>query len=214
LRQGSRLLRLAALFSLLAPPLTGAAVLAAMLAGPAYHPLSRSLSVLGERGAPLAPAVNLSFGALGLSVLALGLSLDRAVVSGRRGGTRLLVLAGASLVGVALVARDPAQPSVLTLHRLLALLAFGSLALAPLLLVRRLAADAAWRAHARPSLGFGLAALALLFGGGALFATGRLHAGLWEVVFAGLILAWLMLTAARLTLGAWRMLPPPTGGGN
>ena len=44
--------------------------------------------------------------------------------------------------------------------------------------------------------------------------SGRLHAGLWEVVFAGLILAWLMLTAARLTLGAWRMLPPPTGGGN
>ena len=213
MRQGSRLLRLAAVFCLLAPPLTAAAVLAAVLAGPAYHPLNRSLSVLGEHGAPLSLAVNASFGALGLSVLVLGLALDRAMVSGARGGVWLLVLAGASLVGVALVARDPAQPPLLALHRLLALLAFGSLALAPLLLVRRLAADAAWRPHAGPSLGFGLAALALIFGGGVLLATGRLHAGLWEVVFAGLVLVWLTLTAVRLTLGAWRTLPPPAGGG-
>jgi hypothetical protein len=200
------MLKLATLFSLLAPPVTGAAVLAAVVTAPAYYPLSRSLSVLGEHGAPLALAVNLSFGVLGLSVLALAVALDRAVLGTGRGGVRLLMLGGSALVGVALVARDPAQPSLLAVHRLLALLVFGSLALAPLLLVRRLAADQAWRAHARPSLGFGVAAITVLFGGGVLFAAGRLHAGVWEVVFSGLILLWLTLTAARLTLGAWRQI--------
>jgi hypothetical protein len=202
-----------AVFSLVVPPLSAGAVLVAAFTGPYYQPLTRSLSVLGERGAPLAVAVNLSFGALGLSVLALGLALDGAILAGGRGGVRLLVLAGACLVGVALVARDPTQPALLALHRLLALLAFGSLALAPLLLVRRLAADRNWRGHARPSLGFGLAAMALLIAGGVLFAAGHLRAGMWEVVFAGLSLVWLTLTAARLTIGAWRALPPSASGG-
>jgi hypothetical membrane protein len=211
LRQGSPVLRLAAVFSLLAPTLTAGAVLAAMFTGPAYQPLSRSLSVLGEHGAPLSLAVNISFAALGLSVLALGLALDRVIMSGGRGGVWLLLVAGASLVGVALVARDPTQPPLLALHRLLALVAFCSLALAPLLLVRRLRADVTWRAHATPSLGFGVAALALLFTGGALFAAGQLRAGIWEVVFSALSLVWLTLTAARLTHGAWRTLPPGAG---
>jgi hypothetical membrane protein len=205
---------MAAVFSLLTPAVTATAVAVAVVTGPTYHPLSRSLSVLGERGAPLSLPVNLSFGVLGLSVLALGVALDRVVLGSGRGGVRLLVLAGASLVGVALVARDPAQPWLLALHRLLALLAFCSLALAPLLLARRLAADLAWRAHARPSLGFGVAALALLLGGAALIATHQLHAGLWEVVFAGLSLVWLTLTAARLTLGAWRPKAPRPDGGS
>jgi hypothetical protein len=213
LKPGTGFLRLVAVFSLVVPPLSAGAVLVAAFSGPYYQPLSRSLSVLGERGAPLALAVNLSFGALGLSVLALGLALDGAILAGGRGGIRLLVLAGACLVGVALVARDPSQPALLALHRLLALVAFGSLALAPLLLVRRLAADSNWRGHARPSLGFGLAALTLLIGGGALLAAGQLRAGMWEAFFAGLSLVWLTLTAARLTLGAWRPLPPPGRGG-
>lgn len=198
------LLRLAAIFCLLTPPVAATAVLAAVLAAPAYDPLSRSLSVLGERGAPLSAAVNLSFAVLGISVLALGLALDRVVERGGRGGTRLLVLTGSALVGVALVARDPSQPSLLALHRLLALLVFAGLALAPLLLVPRLSADAAWQGHARPSLAFGLAGLTLLAAGVALVAAHRFHAGLWEVLFAGLALVWLTLTAARLTQGAWR----------
>jgi hypothetical membrane protein len=212
LKTGTGLLRLVAAFSLVVPPLSAGAVLVAAFTGPPYQPLSRSLSALGEQGAPLAFAVNLSFGALGLSVLALGLALDGAILAGGRGGVRMLVLAGACLVGVALVARDPTHPALLALHRLLALLAFGSLALAPLLLVRRLAADQIWRAHARPSLGFGLAALALLLAGGVLFAAGQLRAGVWEVFFAGLSLVWLTLTAARLTRGAWRPPPPPGRG--
>jgi hypothetical membrane protein len=202
-----RLLRLVACFCLLAPPLSAGAVLAASLSSPTYHPLSRSLSVLGEHGAPMSLAVNASFGALGISVLALGLAVDRVVAqSGRggRGGVRLLVVAGLSLVGVAVVARDPTSPGLLALHRLLALVAFVSLAAAPLLLVRRLAADLGWRAHARPSLAFGVAGLALLAAGALLVGGGHLRAGAWETVFASLTLAWLMLTATRLALATWR----------
>jgi Protein of unknown function (DUF998) len=210
LKAGTRFLRLVAVFSLVVPSLSAGAVLVAAFTGPHQEPLSHSLSVLGERGAPLAVAVNLSFAALGLSVLALGLALDGTILAGGRGGVRLLVLAGCSLVGVALVARDPAHPWLLALHRLLALLAFGSLAVAPLLLVRRLAADGNWHAHARPSLGFGLAAMVLLLAGGLLLATGHLRAGVWEVVFAGVSLVWLTLTALRLTRGAWQ--PPPHSG--
>jgi hypothetical membrane protein len=81
-----RLLRLVACLCLLAPPLSAGAVLAATLSSPAYRPLSRSLSALGEHGAPMSLAVNASFGALGVSVLALGLALDRVVAQGGRGG--------------------------------------------------------------------------------------------------------------------------------
>jgi hypothetical membrane protein len=205
-----RLLRLVACLCLLAPPLSAGAVLAATLSSPAYRPLSRSLSALGEHGAPMSLAVNASFGALGVSVLALGLALDRVVAQGGRGGrggrggVRLLVVAGASLVGVALVARDPASPGLLALHRLLALVAFVSLAAAPLLLVRRLGADLGWRAHARPSLAFGVAALALLAAGALLVSAGHMRAGVWEAIFASLTLAWLMLTATRLALATRR----------
>jgi hypothetical membrane protein len=204
-----RLLRLVACFCLLAPPLSAGAVLAASLSSPTYHPLSRSLSVLGEHGAPMSVAVNASFGALGISVLALGLAVDRVVAQagrGGRGGVRLLVVAGLSLVGVAVIARDPTSPGLLALHRLLALVAFVSLAAAPLLLVSRLAADLDWRAHARPSLAFGVAGVVLLAAGALLVGGGRLRAGAWETIFASLTLAWLMLTATRLALATWRQV--------
>jgi hypothetical membrane protein len=204
--------RVVALFSLLAPPASSVVVLAAMLSTPSYHPLSRSLSVLGEHGAPLSLAVNAGFAALGISVLALGVALDRTLAGTGRWGVRLLVLAGAALVGVALVARDPGHPVPLALHRMLALVAFVSLAVAPILLSRRLGADLGWRAHARPSLGFGLTALCLLVVGAVLIRGGQLRAGAWEIAFAGLSLVWLMLTAARLAVSTWRPRPPSSGG--
>ena len=180
----------------------------AIWSSPGYDPLQRSLSALGERGAPLALLVNLSFCVLGGSVLTLALALERTIGAGGRGGVILLGLAGACLVGVGLVARDPTHPQPLALHRLLAVAAFVCLGLAPLLLAPGLRRDLGWRGHARASLGFGAAAIALLAAGLVLLALRQLRAGVWEVVFAGLSLVWLTLTAVRLTLATRRPTPP------
>ncbi|HEY4867442.1 MAG TPA: DUF998 domain-containing protein [Candidatus Dormibacteraeota bacterium] len=202
------MLRIAAAACLVAPPTTAAAVLVAIWSSPGYDPLQRSLSALGERGAPLALLVNLSFCVLGGSVLTLALALERTIGAGGRGGVILLGLAGACLVGVGLVARDPTHPQPLALHRLLAVAAFVCLGLAPLLLAPGLRRDLGWRGHARASLGFGAAAIALLAAGLVLLALRQLRAGVWEVVFAGLSLVWLTLTAVRLTLATRRPTPP------
>jgi hypothetical membrane protein len=170
-------------------------LLAAGWLSPSYDPIRTTLSHLGQRGQPFALAVNRTFAALGLAYVAVAWALGRSL--GRRGwaGAGLLALAGAALVAVAIVSRDPVRPVP---HRVVALVLFLALALAPLLVAGRLRGEPRWARHAALSLATFLASAALLVVGIVGVVHGGLPAGAWERAFTGLNLAWLAVVAAGL----------------
>jgi hypothetical membrane protein len=187
--------RLAAWAGVACPPAAAAVLLAAGWLSPSYDPIRTTLSHLGQRGQPFALAVNLTFAALGLAYAGVAWALGRSF--GRRAwaGAGLLALAGAALVGVAIVSRDPARPVP---HRVVALVLFLALALAPLLVAGRLRREPRWARHAALSLATFVASAALLVVGIVGVVHGGLPAGAWERAFTGLNLAWLAVVAAGL----------------
>jgi len=183
--------RLGAYAGVVCPPAAAAVLLLAGWLSPGYDPVRTTLSHLGQRGQPFALAVNLAFAALGFAYVGVAWALGRSL--GRRGwsGAGLLAVAGVALVGVAVVSRDPARPVP---HRLVALVLFLALALAPLLVAGRLRGTR----HGALSLATFAASTALLVVGVAGVLHGRLPAGAWERAFTGLNLVWLVVMAAGL----------------
>lgn len=177
-------------------PAAAAAVL--LLAGwssPSYDPVHNSLSRLGQRGEPFALAVNLVFAGLGLAYVGVAWALRRSLGPRARGGPWLLAVAGMALIGVALVSRDPARPLP---HRVVALVLFLALALAPLLLAGRLRREMRWARYAALSLATFAVSAALLGIGVVGVFHGGLPAGAWERAYAGVNLAWLTAVAVGL----------------
>jgi hypothetical membrane protein len=187
--------RIAAWTGIACPPLVTAVLLVAGRLSPSYDPLRTTVSHLGQRGAPFALEVNLSLAALGLTVVAVAWALGRSLGPPAAAGAGLLALAGVALVGVALLSRDPARPVA---HRTVALVFFLSLAVAPLLVARRLRGEPGWSRHAGLSLATAAVSFALLVVGVAGVVHGGLPAGAWERAFVAVNLLWLTLVAARL----------------
>ena len=195
------LVRLAAGAGLVAPPLAAVALATAGAQSPGYDPLVRTISRLGEQGAPHAPAINLVLAALGVALVAVAWALGR-TARDATAACGVLGVAGAALVGVAAVSRDPAHPAVTVAHRALALVFFGALTLAPLVLGRTFRRRPGWRRLAVASLGVGVVSAALLASAVALIALGRLLPGAWERAVTGLDMLWFTALAARLV--TWR----------
>jgi hypothetical membrane protein len=187
--------RLAAWAGVACPPAAAAVLLLAGWLSPGYDPVRTTLSHLGQRGQPFALAANLTFAALGLAYVGVAWALGRSL--GRRAwaGAGLLAVAGIALVGVAIVSRDPARPVP---HRVVALVLFLALALAPLLVAGRLRLDPRWTRHAGLSLATFAGSAALLVVGVVGVVHGGLPAGAWERAFTGLNLVWLTAVAAGL----------------
>jgi len=206
--------RLAGWAGLACPPAAAALLLAAGRLTPGYDAVRTTVSHLGQRGQPYALAVNLAFAALGLTAIAVALALDRSLRARGRAGWPL-VLAGLALVGVAFVSRDPVRPVP---HRVVALVLFLALLLAPAVAARCLRRDPAWVAFSAPSLAAAALSLALLLAGAAGVVHGGLPAGAWERTFVGVDLLWLMAVSAGLLRARTSLphgagtFPPPQGG--
>jgi len=193
--RGAAAARLAAWAGVACPPVAAAGLLLAGWLSPGYDPVRTTLSHLGQHGQPFALAVNLAFAALGLAYVGVAWALGRALGPGSRAGAALVALAGAALVGVAIVSRDPAHPIP---HRAVALVLFLALALAPLLVAVRLRGEPRWARHAALSMATFAASAVLLAAGLAGLLHGGLPAGAWERVFTGVNLAWLVAVAGGL----------------
>jgi len=183
--------RLAVWMGVSCPPVAAALLVVAGWRSPGYDPIRTTVSHLGQHGQPFALAVNLTFAALGLAYAAVAWALWRSLGGRARAGPALLAVAGAALVGVAIVSRDPTHPIP---HRAVALVLFLALTLAPLLL----AGHQRWTAL---SLATFVASVALLVAGVVGLVHGGLPAGAWERTFTGLNLAWLVAVAAGLLRG-------------
>lgn len=193
--------RLAAGAGVACPPAVAAVLLLAGWASPGYDPVRFTISHLGQRGEPYALEVNLSLAGLGLAYLAVAWALTRSHGRPTWAGAAVLAVAGAALVGVALVHRDPVRPVP---HRAVALVLFLALALAPLAVARGLRREPRWRRHTALSLATVIASVTLLAVGLAGVVLGGLPAGAWERVFSAVNLAWLAVLAA----GLLRPVPP------
>lgn len=188
----------AAVAGLAGPPLAAAVVLAVGWLSPGYDPLHRTVSRLAEVGAPHAMIVNLTLAGLGLSLLAAAWALGGRLGGRVRPGAVTLALAGAALVGVAALSRQPGDHTRLVAHRIAALTLFLALALAPPLSGAGLRSDPVWRRWAGFSLTAGALSLALLITAAALLSVGVLPAGAWERAYVGVNLLWVTLLSARL----------------
>jgi hypothetical membrane protein len=183
--------RLAAWAGVSCPPAAAALLLLAGWLSPGYDPVRTTVSHLGQHGQPFALAVNVTFAGLGLAYVGVAWALGRSF--GRRAwaGAGALALAGAALVGLAIVAHDPARPVP---HRAVALVLFMAFALAPLLLAGLMRGTR----HAVLSLATFAGSAGLLVVGVVGLVHGGLPAGAWERAFTGLNLAWLTAMAAGL----------------
>ena len=190
--------RLAAVAGVAVPPLAAVAVAVIGAQTPGYDPVHRTVSRLAEPGAPYSLVVKLILAALGLSIIAVAWTLDRKLTGGGAAGVRSLAIAGAALVGVALVSRDAAHPALLAAHRFIAVVLFCTLAIAPLLAAGRLRGDPAFSSYVAPSVatsGVSIVLIAIAVGG---VVVGGLPSGAWERAFIGLNLTWVTLLSARL----------------
>ena len=190
--------RLAAVAGAAVPSMAAVAVAVIGVQTPGYDPLHRTVSRLAEPGAPYAVAVKLILVALGLSIIAVAWALDRRLITRGPAGTLPLAVAGAALVGVALVSRDSAHPAVLAAHRLIAIILFCTLAIAPLLAAGRLRRDPAFSGLATPSVATSGVSIALIAIAVAGVVAGGLPSGAWERTFVGLNLVWVTLLSVRL----------------
>lgn len=165
---------------------------------PGYDPIRRTVSRLAEPGAPFALEVKLVLVLLGLSLVAVAWALDRRLTPGAAARTLPLAIAGAGIVGVALISRDAAHPAVLALHRLIAIALFCTLAAAPVFMAGRLRTDPSFRSYAIPSLATTGLSIVLIAVGVLGVVLGGLPSGAWERAFLGLNLVWVTLLAVRL----------------
>lgn len=197
--------RLAAVAGAAVPSMAAVAVAIIGRQTPGYDPVHRTVSRLAEPGAPYGLAVKLILAALGLSIIAVAWALNRRLTTRGPARTFPLAVAGAALVGVALVSRDSAHPTVLAAHRLIAIVLFCTMAIAPLLAAGRLRRDPAFSRLATPSVATSGVSIALIAIAGAGVVAGGLPSGAWERTFVGLNLVWVTLLSVRL------MRARPTG---
>lgn len=190
--------RLAAAAGAAVPPIAAVAVAVIGMQTPGYDPLHRTVSRLAEPSAPYGLVAKLILAALGISIIAVAWALDRRLAARGPAGSLPLAIAGAALVGVALVSRDAGHPAVLAAHRLLAIVLFCALAIAPLLAAGRLRRDPAFSAYATPSVATSGVSIALIAIAVAGVLGGALPSGVWERTFIGLNLIWVTLLSVRL----------------
>ena len=194
--------RLAGALGVVAPPIAAAIILIAGLLTPGYDPLARTISRLAEPGLPAATAVELAIGLVGISSLALAMTLG----PGSTGGRALLAIAGAALLLAAAIRLDPTSARATTEHRLATTIAMVSLSGAPLAFARSLGRRAGWGAYGRTSFAVGAAEVGMMLVGLALLPTSFAEWGAWERCFLALPMAWMVLVSARL-LSARRREP-------
>lgn len=156
------------------------------------------MSRLAEPGAPHALAARLVLAALGLSLIVVAWALTRRLTTAGPARQLPLAIAGAGIVGVALVSRDVAHPAVLAVHRSIALVVICALAVAPPLAARSLRRDGSLSPYATPSLAAGVLSVVLIGVAVIGLFAGGLPSGAWERTFFGLSLVWVVLLSVRL----------------
>jgi hypothetical protein len=186
--------RLAGALGVVAPPIAAAIVLIAGLLTPRYDPLARTISRLAEPGLPGASSVELAICLVGITSLALAISLG----PGSSGGRVLVAVAGAALLLAAAIRLDPASARATTEHRLATTIAMLTMSGAPLAFARSLSRRPGWGAYGRISFAFGAAEVGMLLVGLALLPTSFVEWGAWERCFLALPMGWIVLVSARL----------------
>lgn len=176
--------RIAAFIGLVSPPLAIVLVVVAGATTPDYDPATRTVSRLAVPGMPEAWMVEVAICLIAVSCFALSFALDRSPIV--RWAT---VVAGAALIGAAMVRLDPASTTSTATHRIATGVAILGLTIAPL---------AAARSYDRVSFGIGLAEIAALLLGLALLPTSFSAWGLWERCLLLLPLAWIVVMSARV----------------
>jgi Protein of unknown function (DUF998) len=186
--------RLAGALGVVAPPIAAGIVLIAGSLTPGYDPLARTISRLAEPGLPAASAVELAISLVGITSLALAISLG----PGSSGGRVLLAVAGVALLGAAAIRLDPASSRATTEHRLATTIAMLTVSGASLAFARSLGRRPGWGAYGWISFAFGAAEVGMLLVGLALLPTSFVEWGAWERSFLALPMGWIVLVSARL----------------
>jgi hypothetical membrane protein len=194
--------RLAGALGVVAPPLAAAIVLIAGLLTPGYDPLARTISRLAEPELPAASSVEVAICLVGISSLALAMTLGPRSTGGRA----LLAIAGAALLLAAAIRLDPASARATTEHRVATTIAMLTMSGAPLAFARSLGRRAGWGAYGRISFAFGAAEVGMMLVGLALLPGSFAEWGAWERCFLALPMVWMVLVSARL-LSASRREP-------
>lgn len=148
---------------------------------PGYSPVEQAISRIAEIGAPQRALMTAGFVTFGVAVPAFALAARRRL--GWR-TTATLVVAGVATLGVAATPLDEGTDD--TLHAVLAGTGYAAMALSPLLVRRRSAADVA----------VGLVAVASLLG-----TTAGPASGLLQRLGLGVVDAWIVHRASQLLDG-------------
>jgi hypothetical protein len=184
--------RIAGFFGVVAPPLGMVLVLVAGATTPGYDPANRTVSRLAVPGMPEAWMVEVAIGLIAVSCYALAFA---------QGGSPIarwaMLVAGAALIGAAIVRLDPGSTTSTAAHRIATGVAILGLTIAAL---------AAARSYDRVSFGIGLAELAALLLGLALLPTSFSAWGLWERCLLLLPLAWIVVMSARVLVHSERKI--------
>lgn len=170
-----------------------------------YSHRTQPISDLGGTAAPLAIVQNVNFVAFGLLIVVFALGLRHSMQSGDGPGVapRLLVYFGVMMVAQAAFPCTPACEEGTfsdVAHLLTGMTGFLAFIVGVLLLSRRMKNDPGWSSHASYSALTGIAASVALV---AWLVTHNvdpdmLHAGAVQRVFIGTILAWVVVTGARM----------------
>ncbi len=140
----------------------------------------------------------LAFLAFGIGAVALAVGLRRST-KGSWGSLVGSILVGLFGIGVLLDAAFPIDPGgqmttvAGTVHLVAALAAFVCMVVAMFVLSRTFKQDAGWRSLRSVSLVLALAALAAFF-----LPSGGEWAGLFQRVFVGIVISWMVIVAIRL----------------
>ena len=209
----SRLVTVSAAAGVIGPILFGIIVIALGYLWTGYDPLTNTISELGATNAPNMGLQALNFALLGTltTIFAVGLAIHN------RRFRSTAVLVGIYRVGTLLVAFLPCDPgcsfhstsTVQTAHSIDALISFIVLAIAPLFFRRSSKTVPSWTKISAWSLRVAIVSIPLL---GAYLAITVLslfpYVGLFQRIFLGLLLAWMIMTAFRLFRS--RSIPVPT----
>ncbi len=184
--------RLFALSGVIAPILfTGVVIILGFL-HPGYSHVSQVMSDLGAVGAPYATIMNANIFVSGLLFIAFAYGLHKGIGDGKGSkiGPILVAVSGGFRLGVAII------PLPNRLHLQLALAAYITITIAPLIISRRLKQDSRWQGYRLYSLATGVTSVILLFvflGG----AGGPWYGALQRIFFAPSLI-WIEVMAIRL----------------
>lgn len=204
----NRVVWLAALGGVIGPILFALVVIVGGFLYDGYSHISQKISELGGEGAEYALLQNLNFIMLGVSVIGFSWALARVLGPPSRGPLLIGFFGLVAVIHGGLLPCDigcQGETTVGLLHNITGLTGFVSVIAGMMVLARRWHDDPRWRSHVR----FTQRAALVAIGGLVSFVftqalDAQSLAGVAQRVFAGALLLWIAITAARLANEASR----------